>query len=468
MKIRHNDIEPIQDDPFVNCKLGRKKHAEILTKIVNTYSEGFVLAINNKWGTGKTTFVKMWKQQLQNEGFQTLYFNSWENDFDTNPLVPLISEIKTLIKANDNESYRELLKKGAVLTKNLIPALVRAFAEKHIDSKIIIDFIDNSAKAATDILESEINQYTSKKKGLIEFRAELEKFISNNNNNKPVIFFIDELDRCRPNYSVEVLEQLKHFFSVKGIVFVLSIDKEQLGNAVKGLYGSEKLNSEEYLRRFIDLEYRIPDPSSKDICTYFYNYFHFDDFFESPNRFSFREFRYDKQDFIDFASVIFESEKFTLRQEEKLFAHTRLALNSFNHNQYTFPPLFFFLIFLRDKEPDFIKQISLRQLTLQEFTTEIEKQFFIKVLPKNTRMLLYLEALLLQFYFNFYKEFDRNLKLVSKDGSGEKDILNVNISSSINRTELIEIIVSFDREGFGNVQLDFFLNKINLLDNINF
>ena len=95
-----------------------------------------------------------------------------------------------------------------------------------------------------------------RKKNIISFKNSLANFIEKSTEDKPVVFIIDELDRCRPNYAVEVLEQIKHLFSVPKIVFVLSIDKEQLGHAVRGVYGSEKLNADEYLRRFIDILYR--------------------------------------------------------------------------------------------------------------------------------------------------------------------------------------------------------------------
>jgi hypothetical protein len=54
MSIRHSEIEIESGKAFANCKLDRKKYADVLTDLVNSYSEGFVLAINNKWGTGKT------------------------------------------------------------------------------------------------------------------------------------------------------------------------------------------------------------------------------------------------------------------------------------------------------------------------------------------------------------------------------------------------------------------------------
>lgn len=67
------------------------------------------------------------------------------------------------------------------------------------------------------------------------------------------MFFIDELDRCRPTFAIELLERIKHLFDIQNIVFVLSIDKEQLEASTAAAYGSA-INAPEYLRRFIDLE----------------------------------------------------------------------------------------------------------------------------------------------------------------------------------------------------------------------
>ena len=91
MVIKHYDIEISEDDPFHYCKLDREKYADILTNIIRSYPSGFVMAINNKWGAGKTTYVKMWKQSLINQEFKTIYFNAWENDFEDNPIRTFIT-----------------------------------------------------------------------------------------------------------------------------------------------------------------------------------------------------------------------------------------------------------------------------------------------------------------------------------------------------------------------------------------
>jgi predicted KAP-like P-loop ATPase len=227
MKLKHEEVEILPENPFENCQLKREKYAEILTNIIDSYADGFVLAINNEWGTGKTTFVKMWQRYLENKGFKTLYFNAWENDFDSDPLVAIMSELKTIAPKNNDIIFKSLLTKGAVLTKHVLPGLIKAIVEKYIDSKTITEAIENATKSATDILKDEVDEYSKKKKGLVDFRKELEKFVKQNGKEKPLVFIVVEIDRCRPDYAVEILEQIKHFFGVSGIVFVLSLDKVQ-------------------------------------------------------------------------------------------------------------------------------------------------------------------------------------------------------------------------------------------------
>ncbi len=462
MKIKHEDILIPAENPFENCQLGRKKYAEALTGIIDTYADGFVLSLNNEWGTGKTTFIKMWQQLLTNSQYNTLYFNAWENDFDSNPLIAIMSELKTLTKDND-DVFKSLIQKGAILTQNLLPILVKALADKYINTEIIKDSIDEITKSATEILKNEVDEYSKKKKGLIEFRNELEKFIKKNNK-KALVFFIDELDRCRPSYAVEVLEQVKHFFNVPGIVFVLSLDKVQLGNAIKGFYGSEYLNTNEYLRRFIDLEYNLPIPDTKLFCNYLYKYFSFDDFFLSEDRKTYQEFNEDRASFLKFSATLFTHNNLTLRQQEKIFGHARAVLNTFPSDNYVFPTLYLFLVYLKDLKNSLYKQIRQRELRTQELINEIDILFKEYSNDENYKMFIRTAALLLLFYNN-YLEYEYRAKLTKYDNTTLKNILL--IRSDLNENDvLLNFLSAFERNTFDSVKLDFLLNKIDLIESL--
>ena len=82
-----------------------------------------------------------------------------------------------------------------------------------------------------------------------------------------VIILVDELDRCRPIYAIELLERVKHLFDTEGIVFVLGVDRKQLSHSVKALYGAT-FDAAGYLRRFIDIDYKLPLPQPGDFCSH--------------------------------------------------------------------------------------------------------------------------------------------------------------------------------------------------------
>ncbi|MCF2906932.1 KAP family NTPase [Pseudoalteromonas sp. DL2-H2.2] len=74
-----------------------------------------------------------------------------------------------------------------------------------------------------------------------------------------IAIFVDELDRCRPNYAMELLETIKHFFELEGYLFVIATDTEQLSHSIKAVYGSE-FDGREYLSRFFNPSAKLPEP----------------------------------------------------------------------------------------------------------------------------------------------------------------------------------------------------------------
>jgi hypothetical protein len=468
MKIKHQDIQITEDNPFANCKLEREPYARVLTDIVNTYADGFVFAINNEWGAGKTTFVKMWQQQLKNEGFQTIYFNAWENDFDNNPLIAIMSELETLTNSKNKKVFKSVIEKGAVLIKNIVPAILKAVADKYIDSKVISEAIENTSKASAEILEEEIKEYSSKKKTIIEFRKELENFIKQGENTKPLIFIVDELDRCRPNYSVEVLEQIKHFFSVSGIVFVLSIDKKHLGSAVKGYYGSEHIDSNEYLRRFIDLEYSIPIPQTKLFNEYLFEYYQLNDFFASFERSKIPEFRDDGQLLLKIADALFTKISITLRQQERIFALTRLILCSFKSNEYAFCHLLFILVYFKTMKNDIFQNIEKNDFSIKELSDLFHDSIYSNKKDPNGINLLFIESLLLWFYNNSL-DYQFRIKLLENNDSGNFTTpIKSQLENLYSNSSLVKCFEIIDKQyDYRDLSLNSLVKKINLTESVN-
>lgn len=409
----------------------------------------------------------MWQKQLESEEFQTIYFNAWENDFDSNPLVALMSELKTLTNAKNKKVFKSVVEKGAVLVKNIAPSLAKSLIKKYVVDieDIAVDVIEKATKASTEILEEEIKEFADKKKTIIEFRKELEKFVKQTDNTKPLIFIIDELDRCRPNYAVEVLEQIKHFFSVPGIVFVLSIDKNHLESAIKGYYGSERINSSEYLRRFIDLEYSIPAPSYNDYCTYLMDYYNFNDVFEKQGRFANSNFIEDGKNFLKFAVFLFSKQKLTLRQINNIFGQIRLIYSSFKNNEKYFCYTTLILMFLKTFKPEVYKSILLKELSPQELCNEFSGIFPV---DDDNFHLVYICAELVHLYNNSFPGKNRT-KLFSRNDSEITTSLRLKLETdSDSRFNNEPLSDCFEMLQFDQESIDYLIKRINLTESAKF
>ncbi len=473
MSLKNHTLEILPGKPFDNCKLERKKYSDVLTNIVSNYEDGFVMAINNKWGTGKTTFVKMWRQDLNDQNFQTVYFNAWENDFEDNPLTALMGELKTLTNQDTAPKFQKALKNAASLSKHIAPAIAQALVDKYVvDTNNIKDVIVSATKGIADVFENDVNNYEKKKLGIKEFRESLSKFIADTNEGKPIIFIIDELDRCRPNYAVSILEQIKHFFSVPNIVFVLSIDKNQLGNAIRGVYGSDRIDSNEYLRRFIDVEYSIPKPPDDLFYKYLFEKLDFKEFFESEERRKYPELVDDKDRFLSTCKLLFNNSNIALRQQERILILSRLSLRSFEYNNYLFPSIYLLLNYLKILHNEFYQEIKDKKLLLQEIQERLFEIIKDSVNDRNRRELMFSEAFLLMFYNNYKYEHHNRQELYDKGGSFDDKDKKLNINSMFGSAydqELLTVILNIER-GFyraTSLSLKHFIDKIELLEPIN-
>jgi hypothetical protein len=379
-----------------------------------------------------------------------------------------MGELKTITNADREPTFKTTLKKAAILSKNIAPIIAKSIADRYINTDDIKDAIIGVTKGLADVFENEVNEYEKKKKNISDFRKSLSEFIKNTNKEKPLIFIIDELDRCRPNYAVSILEQIKHFFSVPNIVFILSIDKEQLGNAIKGVYGSDNIDSDEYLRRFIDLEYSIPEPEVDVFYKYLYEYFKFDDFFISTERLKHREFESDKSNFIDTCRLLFTNANIPLRQQEKIFAHSRLALRSFTSLTYVTPHLFMLLTFLKIIHNKFYEELKSNQLTIDELQERFLSTIKININKENERQLMWLEISLINVYNNSSKDRGYREKLFERDAA--TGVNKALISSVIKKNaefDVIRILDSINQEHhLRGLELSHFTKRIDLLEDL--
>lgn len=407
--------------PFKDDKLGRKDYAEILTGIVETFVSGAVVALNGSWGTGKTAFLKMWSQHLKNQDFPVVYYNAWEDDISDEPLVSMLRGMKVLQK---EEGLDDVLKTGA---KVCLGALMGALtAATGFLGEVAKGAIEGGAKQLEATIYDSLKKEDDRAEIMHSFKDSLKDYMTKVcDKGKPLIFMVDELDRCNPAFAVKVLERIKHLFDVPNIVFILAVDKRQLACSVKGFYGSNEIDAEEYLRRFIDFEYFLPEPNADQFCEYLYDYYGFDEFLRNEYRIGIdysgqnkAKAEFDKEEFLTMAKVLVKQNHPSLRQVERVFSTARIGLCGMPFNSEILPQLFFFLSYLKICESSEFERIASFDLSLQEFVVSMEQLLVPEKLIPNSEeynLVHYLVATALQCYFAGYKPFMRATRDIDID-----------------------------------------------------
>ena len=355
MKFRIAEVEIPADEPFKFDALERKPVVEFLRDLIKQIEGPFVLALDSPWGTGKTTVVRMLRRSLEIEEFQCVYFNAWKDDYVTDPLIPMVSAIDELKSATEaaNEGFRSSMatvrKAVGPIAKRAIKAAIKASTMGVLDVDEAIE--EAAADAASEAADDLIDTFQKEKASLEQFRDALEKAVgklSENDQPRPLIFFIDELDRCRPSYAIELLERVKHLFDVPNMVFVLSIDKKQLEAITAAVYG-ERIDAPEYLRRFIDLEYALPTLHTKSYTRTLIERFGFKEFFDARKQNS--TLAYDHDNFVEAFTLLASMFDLPLRARERCLTRLAVALTQTGSKQYLDPIVLSLLLVLRTKEP---------------------------------------------------------------------------------------------------------------------
>ena len=323
-----NIIESLENDA-----IGRNNEVFNFSELVSTLEGPYSVAIDSEWGSGKTFFVKQVKLLLDSlnpqskvdkeisdkilkkfnldselnenskkvdDSIYSIYFDAWKNDADDEPIKSLIYDIMLELNFKYNFSNAKLTDAGIRALKFLTP--------------VIGGVVETGSKILDSLFSEEQLKPFMKKK---LFEKEIQNFISelpNERGNKLVIF-IDELDRCNPSYAVKLLEQIKHYMEDDRIIFVFSVNINQLQYTIKHYYGNN-FNATKYLDRFFDLQVKLPKANMMK-------------FYENMGL-------NNSEDYIinTVCVSIIETFDFSLREIVRLYQNVKVATENFKENMY--------------------------------------------------------------------------------------------------------------------------------------
>ena len=263
----------------------RKPIAENIIRLLTSPIDLSPMVIDGGWGTGKTEFCQKLIQLMQEQhpDYRPVYIDAFRSDHSEEPLLALLAEIikactpegsdKKLIEKH-NDRIRRITKAAGFLMKTVAKAAVGHVLKQNTDDlaeglqKIMNDDqeADSLAETVTDAaatiashtidatVEALLKEQIEAEKNLETLKACLKEFAAE----KPIILFIDELDRCRPDYAVDMLEVIKHVFDVENVKVVLVTNTKQLRAAINHRYGME-VDAQKYLDKFLKYSFALPD-----------------------------------------------------------------------------------------------------------------------------------------------------------------------------------------------------------------
>uniref|UniRef100_UPI003CFDE25F KAP family P-loop NTPase fold protein n=1 Tax=Altererythrobacter sp. TaxID=1872480 RepID=UPI003CFDE25F len=257
--------------------LSRLELANQLTSLYANLEHGTVAVLNGRWGSGKSTFSKKLVHHLDASGISTTYFDAFAKDFSDSPFLALSAHVVDEIKKRGNQtlpSAREIKEKSKKVSKKLASTSAKVLVKAVTLGLIGASEIDALSEVASDIgdatggvaeevslnvfdeyleAESDFEQFRSSLNGLAEALGSSDTVIREGDSGlqSKTVFIIDELDRCRPDFALGILEVIKHLFDNENVHFLLVTNIDYLVASVNSRYGMGN-SSSEYLEKFYD------------------------------------------------------------------------------------------------------------------------------------------------------------------------------------------------------------------------
>ena len=246
--------------------LSRQPFITLLKNIIANQSNnknGFSVAIDGDWGSGKTWILDALESQLPNDEYLIFHYNAWENDFYEEPLVALLSVM--LESLRQIKKVKEIGGGANVVSSSILTLskIVSVITEKKLGVNLSDTFeaIKNTNAALHDaaLTDEDFNTLLPLSNALKQVR----KVLSELNSDFKILLVVDELDRCLPEYAIKVLERLHHVCNKMQVFQIISIDKFNLADSICKVFGKNFLKTtpehnimqfvDSYLQKFIDI-----------------------------------------------------------------------------------------------------------------------------------------------------------------------------------------------------------------------
>jgi hypothetical protein len=376
-------IEPPDLDGFdeFSTSAGHKELAQNLTRLLTNLEHGSVAIFDGRWGIGKTTFVRRWLAHLSNEKIPAIYLDAFAVDYLESPFVALAGAFAAAAidaSAQSKSAYKEFVSAaskvgkavGGTAAKIGVKALtlgvigsseIKQFEEM---KDVIADALSEQAEASIKDL---IEEHSRKDRELAALKSKLSEFPAMLSEDgappRPLIVVIDELDRCRPDFALGMLESVKHFFGAPNIHFILVTNREHLLLSVAHKYGAFP-TADEYLRKFYDFQIQFEQDYGQQ------GSFQIRKRIETLASALLGQIS-ERQQIEEFVQAAAIAHRLTLRDLEGVFLNLALAYAAVRSNQFRPAVLVTFLALLKTIDPASYAKAKAGTLTPEELNERL-------------------------------------------------------------------------------------------------
>lgn len=255
---------------FSGDTLGRQKFADLLVKYAINISKaialpaGRVIAVDSPWGSGKTWVASRLAAHFEGHAQigACVYIDAYQYDHHQDPFALIASAIITKFK--DQSLMVSGFKQAASgVIRSALPALGKGLLKAGsktlgLDSEDLLKaVVDASSDASEKAIDRMLDTYSESQASTESFQKKLKELAETCSARGPIVIVIDELDRCRPDFALELLERVKHLFDVPNVVFLFFVHTPALHSAIKQTYGQD-IDAHQYLRKFFALSIGLP------------------------------------------------------------------------------------------------------------------------------------------------------------------------------------------------------------------
>lgn len=448
------------------------KRKEVASKLINLLKSEIdvsPIVIDGDWGAGKTEFTYKLINLFEEEDFELdnilkdteeqskksilnnhklIYIDAYKADHADEPLMTILA---ALINAYPDIKEKTEFRKKAMTalkfgTKTVLKGGMNWVLRQ--DSVAIVNDFDEEIKAG---LNQPIDNILSIHEKSEENIKALIKVLEKITEKHPTIIFIDELDRCRPNFAIKMLENIKHIFDINNLQFVLVANLNQIRSSIKHCYG-DSVNSKSYLDKFLGFTFGLPQtiPMSNQIdvsCSHYKRLLRGSEYLKSSKLI--------QDGYIEFIEKIITINQLTLRQVETLIRYLNIYQIISNNNltkneSFGITLLKILGIYIFCFEPETVADINHGIVDAVKLNKIMGKEILVKINNQNKEM--YCEHID-KISFVIHKESNKNKSKFGRLEDGDEELWTKSIGSMFNSWETSLTPVDIIKLVINNLQL---------------